>query len=143
MNGRGFLAAAAAAAVLLAALPAPPFARAAGETASCTECGMTAKVEGRYTARIGEGKSALFFCDIGDLVAYIRRTKPKTVPAFQVHDFPSGAWTDGAKARYVRDKSRYQTPMGWGIAAFTDATLAAQAGATMDFDALLAADLKP
>jgi nitrous oxide reductase accessory protein NosL len=125
---------------LTALLTAPPAAR-AGEIAPCSECGMTAKVEGRFTVRIGEDQEARYFCDIGDFVAFLARTKPEKLPAASVHDFPTGEWIDAAKALYVRDP-RYQTPMGWGVAAFSDRTAAAAAGAPLTFDELRAS-LKP
>ena len=81
----------------------------------------------------GPGGSTLYFCDIGDLVAFIGRTHPKEFAA-AVHDFASGEWLDAAKAFYVIDKKNYPTPMGWGIAAFRDR--AAATGAPLDFEAL-------
>jgi nitrous oxide reductase accessory protein NosL len=105
----------------------------AGQTVPCTECGMNTVVAGRFTARIVQGKEHLYFCDIGDLVAYLNRQKPAEFRA-EVRDFPTGAWIDARSAFYARDKKLYKTPMGWGIAAFKDA--AAAPGQPVSFDAL-------
>ena len=112
----------------LAADPAAP------ETAvKCAECGMSAKVANRYTARIVRGAGTQYFCDIGDLAAFIERTHPQDYLA-AVHDFMSGEWISTAQAFFVIDKKTYLTPMGWGVAAFRER--AAVAGATLDFEAL-------
>jgi len=99
----------------------------------CSECGMNAKVSNRFTARIVQGGSTLYFCDIGDLAAFIERTHPKEYAA-AVHDFTGGEWLDVNKAFFAIDKKTYLTPMRWGVAAFRDRT--AVAGATMSFEAL-------
>jgi nitrous oxide reductase accessory protein NosL len=99
----------------------------------CAECGMSAKVANRYTSRLVQGASVLYFCDIGDLAAFIERTHPKEYAA-AVHDFASGEWTDVGTAFFVIDKKTYLTPMGWGIAAFRDR--AGVSGAPLDFEAL-------
>ncbi len=99
----------------------------------CAECGMNAEVAGRFTARIVQGGSTRYFCDIGDLAAFIERTKPEEYTA-SVHDVLSGEWIDARKSFYVIDKKRYSTPMGWGVAAFGDRALAT--GAPVDFEAL-------
>lgn len=99
----------------------------------CSECGMNTKVANRYTSRLVQGALAVYFCDIGDLTAFIERTHPKDSAA-SVHDFISGDWIDADKASFVIDKKIFSSPMGWGIAAFRDRE--AVAGATLDFEAL-------
>ena len=94
---------------------------------------MSAKVDNRFTSRIVQGASTLYFCDIGDLVAFIERTHPKEYAA-SVHDFKTGEWIDASTAFFVIDKKIFSTPMGWGIAAFRDR--AAATGAPLDFEAL-------
>lgn len=101
--------------------------------AKCAECGMSARVANRFTSRLVQGGSTLYFCDIGDLVAFIERTHPKDYAA-AVHDFSSGEWIDAGKAFFVIDKKVFSSPMGWGIAAFRER--AAVAGSTLDFEAL-------
>jgi nitrous oxide reductase accessory protein NosL len=94
---------------------------------------MSANLADRYTSRIVQGTDAKYFCDIGDLVAFIDRTHPKGYAA-AVHDYTSGEWIDAGAAFFVIDKKVYSSPMGWGIAAFRDREAAA--GATLDFEAL-------
>ena len=99
----------------------------------CAECGMSAKVDNRFTSRIVQGGSTLYFCDMGDLAAFVERTHPKEYAA-STHDFKSGEWIDVNKAFFVIDKKMFSTPMGWGVAAFRDRAEAT--GAPLDFEAL-------
>jgi len=99
----------------------------------CAECGMSAKVANRFTSRIIQDGSTLYFCDIGDLAVFIARTQPKEY-AVSVRDFKSGEWVDARKAFFVIDKKMFSSPMGWGIAAFGDRAEAT--GTAMDFEAL-------
>lgn len=143
MSGRAF----AAGALLAALVPLATIAGAgpgrAAETAApaaatftCAECGMLAEAGGRFTAQLTVGADTLQFCDIGDLAAYVGRTRPKAFAA-TVRDFPSGESIDAAGASYVIDKKTYATPMGWGVAAFRDR--AAATGAPLGWDALVKA----
>jgi nitrous oxide reductase accessory protein NosL len=108
--------------------PDPP-----GLIITCAECGMKAMVANRFVSRLVQGERTLYFCDIGDLAAFLERTHPKEYAA-TVHDFPSGEWIDAGKALYVVNKNVYATPMGWGVAAFRDR--AAVVGVPLDFGAL-------
>ena len=127
--------------VLLAALlcPTPTRAAAGVEPApaerdvTCAECGMSAKVDSRFTSRIEQGGSALYFCDIGDLAAFIERTHPQAYAA-AVRDFKSGNWIEAGKAFFVIDMKVFSSPMGWGVAAFRDREGAP--GVPLDFEAL-------
>ena len=94
---------------------------------------MGAKAADRYTSRLVQGPRTLYFCDIGDLAAFIERTHPKDYAA-AVHDFTSGEWIDVSKAFFVIDTKTYLTPMAWGVAAFRDR--AAVNGAPLSFEAL-------
>ena len=120
-------------------LPAPTRAAAGQEPAvpervvTCAECGMSAKVDGRFSSRIVQGGSTLYFCDMGDLVAFIERTHPKELVA-ATHDYKSGEWVEVDKAFFVIDKKTFATPMGWGVAAFRDRAEAT--GVPLDFEAL-------
>jgi len=99
----------------------------------CAECGMNAKVDNRFTSRIVQSGQTQYFCDIGDLAAFLERTHPKEYVA-SVHDFKTGEWVDANKAFFVVNKKIFSTPMGWGVAAFRDR---AEATATpLDFEAL-------
>ena len=94
---------------------------------------MGAKAADRYTSRLVQGPRTLYFCDIGDLAAFIERTHPKDYAA-AVHDFTSGEWIDVSKAFFVIDTKTYLTPMARGVAAFRDR--AAVNGAPLSFEAL-------
>jgi len=94
---------------------------------------MSAKVANRYTARLVKGAATLYFCDIGDLAAFIERTQPKEYTA-AVHDFTSGEWVDAGAAFFVIDKKTYLSPMGWGVAAFGNR--AGATGVPLDFETL-------
>ena len=94
---------------------------------------MSARIANRFTSRVVQGATTLYFCDIGDLAAFIERIHPQDYAA-AVHDFTSGEWIDAGKAFFVIDKKVFSSPMGWGVAAFRDRE--AVAGATLDFEAL-------
>jgi nitrous oxide reductase accessory protein NosL len=97
---------------------------------------MSGEIAGRFTGRIVAAGQTSYFCDIGDLVAFIARTHPKEfAPA--VRDYLSGEWVGATAAFFVIDKKTYATPMGWGVAAFRDR--AAAAGTALDWDALVKA----
>ena len=102
---------------------------------TCAECGMRVKMDSPFTARIVQGDTTLYFCDIGDLFVYLRKKNPNNARA-EVRDFPTGAWVEARKASYVHEENKFRTPMGWGVAAFGDAAKASQSGAAMDFDSM-------
>jgi nitrous oxide reductase accessory protein NosL len=123
---------------LLAALAAAAVPRAgaqepAAKTVPCAECGMDAEIAGRFSARLVVGTETQYFCDIGELVAYLARVRPAAFEA-AVHDLPSGEWVDARAAFFVIDKKAYETPMSWGVAAFRDRSAAP--GTALGFDAL-------
>jgi len=106
----------------------------AGDT-TCAECGMMVKMDSPFTAKITQGDTMLYFCDIGDLFAYLRKKNLNNARA-EVRDYPTGAWVDARKANYVHAEKKFRTPMGWGIAAFKNADEASQSGTMMDFDTM-------
>jgi nitrous oxide reductase accessory protein NosL len=99
----------------------------------CAECGMTVRMASPFTAKITQGDTRLFFCDIGDLFVYLRKKGLNNARA-EVKDYPTGAWVDARKAAYVHAEKKFRTPMGWGIAAFKNADDASRSGAIMYFD---------
>lgn len=105
----------------------------AAETIQCTECGMMVDMNSKFTARIVTGNTTSYFCDIGDLFTYLKRTRT-TAAGAGVKDFATGEWLPADKAFYVRNDKKFKTPMGWGVAAFKDKTSAAASGAVLDFD---------
>jgi len=104
------------------------------ETIKCTECGMFLDMNSKFTSKIVQGGSTLYFCDIGDLFLYLKRKDMTDVTA-QVKDYVTGEWLDAKKAYFVHAEKKFMTPMGWGIAAFKDKTSAAESGTVMDFNA--------
>ena len=100
----------------------------------CTECGMKVDIASKFSAKTTQGDTTLFFCDIGDLFAYLKKHTANDV-RIEVKDFASGAWLDARKAFYVHAEQKFSTPMGWGIAAFINKDDAAKFGIAMDFDA--------
>jgi len=127
--------AAAALAALVPGLRAPA-AHAAG--AACAECGMRLDPATPPPARIGSGEGALLFCDVGDLVAYLRE-HPEGTAAAEVRVGEDGAWLAAARSFYVEDPDRFPTPMGWGIVAFPDRAAAQAAGTPLTLGDLLGA----
>jgi len=99
----------------------------------CTECGMMVQMDSKFTSRITQGETTLYFCDIGDLFSYLKKKNGKEAGA-QVKDYTTGEWLDARKAYYVNSGKKFRTPMGWGIAAFKDKNEASKAGNIMDFD---------
>ena len=105
----------------------------AADTIRCTECGMKVDITSKFSAKTTQGDATLYFCDIGDLFAYLKKHNLKDA-RIEVKDFTSGAWLDARKAFYVHAEQKFSTPMGWGIAAFISKDDAAKFGTTMDFD---------
>lgn len=105
----------------------------AADTVSCTECGMKVDITSKFSAKTMQGDTTLYFCDIGDLFAYLKKHTVNNA-RIEVKDFASGAWLDARKAFYVHAEQKFSTPMGWGIAAFMSKDDAAKFGTIMDFD---------
>jgi nitrous oxide reductase accessory protein NosL len=103
----------------------------------CSECGMTVDTASKFSAKTTQGDTTLFFCDIGDLFGYLKKHNLKDA-RIEVKDFTSGTLFDGRKAFYVHAE-KFNTPMGWGIAAFMNKDDAAKFGIAMDFDAAVKA----
>jgi nitrous oxide reductase accessory protein NosL len=105
----------------------------AAETIKCSECGMTVDVNSKFSSKIVQADKTLYFCDIGDLFSYLKRTRQNGVKA-EVKDYKTGEWIDARAAYYIHAENKFNTPMGWGIASFKDQKDAAEFGAAMDFD---------
>jgi nitrous oxide reductase accessory protein NosL len=105
----------------------------AAETIKCSECGMTVDVNSKFESKIVQADKTLYFCDIGDLFSYLKRTKQNSFKV-EVKDYKTGEWIDARTAYYVHSEKKFRTPMGWGIASFRDQKDAAEFGAVMDFD---------
>ncbi len=117
--------------------PFPPPSAAAGvEQPRCARCNMPVDEASPFSARIVSGTGTSWFCDIGDLVLFLR--EKKTDPALaEVKDYRSGAWIAATQALYVSSPKQFRTPMGWGLAAFRDRNEAASFGQVDDLAAIL------
>ncbi len=104
---------------------------------TCAECGMLVDENSRFTARIA-GETMLHFCDIGDLLIYMKSKKLSTTGA-QVKDYVSGEWIEASAAFYVHAPKRFSTPMGWSVAAFREKDAAQTYGSPLDFGEMTAA----
>jgi len=100
----------------------------------CTECGMRVDLSSKYSARTTQGDTIHYFCDIGDLFVHLKKNNAKDA-RIEVKDFIGNAWIDARKAFYVHAEKKFNTPMGWGVAAFKDRDEAAKFGVAMDFEA--------
>ncbi|HTP03758.1 MAG TPA: nitrous oxide reductase accessory protein NosL [Nitrospirota bacterium] len=107
----------------------------AADTIKCTECGMMVDVNSKFASKIVQADGTLYFCDIGDLFSYLKRTKQNSVKA-EVKDYKTGEWIDARAAYYVHAEKIFSTPMGWGIASFKDQKDATGFGVAMDFDSM-------
>ncbi len=85
----------------------------------CDACGMIIS-EARFAAAaaLANGE-ALKFDDIGDMLRYRAAHSDLAVAAWFVHDHPSETWLNAANATYVLSPE-VATPMGHGLAAFSD-----------------------
>jgi len=109
---------------------------ASAEMVSCAQCGMGADLSGKFTSRIVQAKQTLHFCDIGDLFAYLK-ANPASAADAQVKDYRTGDWINARQAYYVQSAKKFQTPMGWGIAAFKNKPETAEFGSALDFNGMM------
>lgn len=88
----------------------------------CAECGMILS-DDRFSAALLVRDAGvikpLLFDDIGDMLDYERGHSGAIVADRYVHDAGSRAWVHGAQAVYVKSEGIH-TPMGSGLAAFSD-----------------------
>ena len=104
----------------------------------CAECGMMVRMDSKFTAKITQGDATLYFCDIGDLFTHLKKKNAQDAK-IEVKDYTGGEWIDARKAFYVNSNKKFDTPMGWGIAAFADKNDASQSGSVMDFESMIKA----
>ena len=109
---------------------------ASAEMVPCAQCGMGADLSSKFTSRIVQAKQTLHFCDIGDLFAYLKK-KPAGAAEAQVKDYQSGEWINAQQAFFVQSAIKFQTPMGWGIAAFKNKAAATEFGNILDYAAMM------
>jgi nitrous oxide reductase accessory protein NosL len=106
----------------------------AGDMIKCTECGMPSDLASKFTAKTVEAGKNVYFCDIGDLLVYLNKKNQPDIHV-EVKDYPSGAWIDAGKASFVQASKQFNSPMGWGIAAFKDKKDGSGYGKTLDLAA--------
>lgn len=85
----------------------------------CDQCGMLIgddRFAAAYWTAEGEARR---FDDIGGMLACYHN-HGEDVARFWVHDFDTGEWLPADLATFIIDPEQ-QTPMGYGIIAFTDA----------------------
>lgn len=99
----------------------------------CTECGMMVMMDSKFASKITQVDTQLYFCDIGDLFTYLKKKNAQDA-RIEVKDYTSGEWIDARRAFYVNSVKKFNTPMGWGIAAFKDKNEASQSDIVMDFE---------
>lgn len=115
----------------------------------CDHCNMIIS-EPRFAAAYAtENGETRRFDDIGEMFLYAEEMG-ETVRAYWVHDFHSESWLEADDATFVHNPD-LTTPMGWGIAAFSQADDARaygeQNGVALTFSELqervLSGDLMP
>jgi copper chaperone NosL len=87
----------------------------------CDRCGMIIGDARFASATLLMDGKYLKFDDLGEMLAYHRENPDVQVAAWFVHDYPSETWIRGETAFYVFNQD-FQTPMGFGIAAFKEHT---------------------
>ncbi|NTW59041.1 MAG: hypothetical protein HGA43_07735 [Nitrospirae bacterium] len=107
----------------------------ADEPLKCAQCGMPVDVAAPFSAKIVAGDRMQYFCDIGDLLEYLRERKNDPTYA-RVKDYRSGEWIEAGQAFYVHEPRRFMNPMGWGVASFKDKRDAEDFGAPSDITAV-------
>ena len=105
------------------------------EGSKCHICGMKVDPVSPYSAQTVEKGNLIPFCDIGDMLHYYKKQTEKPTELY-VRDTRSHEWTKAQGAFYAKS-DQFSTPMGWGIAAFTDSEEAAKFGEPMSFDEAL------
>ena len=112
----------------------------------CYQCGMIIS-DPRFAAAYRlESDVARKFDDLGEMLAALPKEE-ETIVEIWIHDFESEEWIDAKTAVYVHS-DQLQTPMGFAIAAFSDAERAhafarGWDGRVMTWDDLASGDTVP
>lgn len=85
----------------------------------CDACGMIISEPQFASALLLNDGKTLKFDDAGEMFAYTQNHPELSVRVWFVHDYISRGWINGQTASYVVSSS-LQTPMGTGVAAFSD-----------------------
>jgi len=117
---------------------------------TCVQCQMIINEPRFAAAYVTEEGEFRRFDDIGEMFLYAADSG-ESVRTFWVHDFHSESWLETEGATFVHNPD-LTTPMGWGVAAFTEeseagAYQAAEGGTLLTASALqeqvVAGDLRP
>jgi hypothetical protein len=93
------------------------------------------RCDSAFSLKIVVGDHTLYFCDIGDLLVYLRERK--TDPTYaRVKDYRSGDWIEVAKDFSIHEPRRFITTMGWIVASFKDKKDAEDFGVPSDITAV-------
>jgi copper chaperone NosL len=90
----------------------------------CDACGMIISEAPFAAGAALENGEALKFDDIGDMLRFQASHPELGAAAWFVHDYPSETWLHAAEASYVLSPT-IDSPMGHGLAAFSDPAEAA------------------
>ncbi len=85
---------------------------------ACDECQMIISEARFAAATVTAAGEAHRFDDLGDMLAYHRRTG-EDVAAYWVHDLDTAEWLRAERATFVRAPT-FPTPMASGLVAFAD-----------------------
>lgn len=105
----------------------------------CMTCGMIINDPRFATAAVVQGGDPLLFDDIGDYLAY-QQAHHLAPRAVFVHDYRTREWLRAETAWYLLSPN-VKTPMGWGLAAFSDESGARQLQAKVSGEILTWRDL--
>lgn len=106
----------------------------------CASCGMLIDDAHFAAATLMKDGQTRKFDDVGEMMMYHMDHPDLNVEAWFVHDYNTQGWIRGETAYYVMD-SQLLSPMGHGIAAFSDRATAVTFAQTfaadvLDFDGL-------
>ena len=117
--------------------PQPPAIRYGTDT---SEHGMIISDPRFAAAALPERGDAILFDDIGELLKYLQ-SHPANYRALYVNDYTTKRWLRAEDARYLLS-ARINSPMGWGLAAFSDEVAARQLQGERGGEPLTWADLR-
>jgi copper chaperone NosL len=84
----------------------------------CDQCGMIINEQRFAASYVTVTGDVRRFDDIGGMLTYDHEANEE-VHIYWVHDFNNEEWIDAGQAMFVLNRGLV-TPMGWGVAAFSD-----------------------
>ncbi len=107
---------------------------------SCAHCRMAVSQIEFAAQCVSAGLNPKFYDDVGCLVLDLGNLPEETSKVLYVADFETHDWLDVNVAHFVMSKN-IESPMGYGIAAFADASRASQLANTGEGQLLNFSDL--